>query len=77
MYRLPALNLRRSTGGNYYESVGEVTGKLLSYLWKEKWWWATPMILTLLGLGILVFLSEPNQPSLVSRRTLVDDRSTP
>jgi hypothetical protein len=40
------------------------TDKLLSFLWKKKWWWGTPMILTLLALGILIQLTELPAPPL-------------
>ena len=44
------------------------TTGLLSFLWKKKWWWSIPMILTLLALGILVVFgpTQPNRPSIDS-----------
>ena len=48
------------------------TTELVSFLWKKKWWWSIPMILALLGLGILVVFgpSQPNPPPKYSLRIM-------
>jgi NAD/NADP transhydrogenase beta subunit len=35
-----------------------VAGELLSFLWKEKMWWLTPMIVILLLLGVLMIFAQ-------------------
>jgi Family of unknown function (DUF5989) len=35
-----------------------ILGDLLSFFWNNKWWWLTPMILVLLGLGGLVVFAQ-------------------
>jgi predicted membrane channel-forming protein YqfA (hemolysin III family) len=35
-----------------------IVGDLLSFFWNNKWWWLTPMILVLLGLGGLVVFAQ-------------------
>jgi Family of unknown function (DUF5989) len=35
-----------------------IVGDLLSFFWHNKWWWLTPMILVLLGLGGLVVFAQ-------------------
>ena len=35
-------------------TVGEIFG----FLWKKKLWWAFPMVIFLLGLGILVAIGQ-------------------
>jgi Family of unknown function (DUF5989) len=35
-----------------------VAGKLLSFLWKNKWWWLIPLIMVLVALGVLVVFSQ-------------------
>jgi hypothetical protein len=35
-----------------------IAGDLLSFFWQNKWWWLTPMILLLLGLGGLVVFAQ-------------------
>ena len=35
-----------------------IMGELLSFFWRLKWWWLTPMILVLLLFGVLVIFSQ-------------------
>jgi hypothetical protein len=35
-----------------------IVGDLLSFFWSNKWWWLTPMILLLMGLGGLVVFAQ-------------------
>jgi hypothetical protein len=35
-----------------------IVGDLMSFFWNNKWWWLTPMILVLLGLGGLVVFAQ-------------------
>ena len=35
-----------------------IMGDLLSFFWQNKWWWLTPMILMLLGLGGLIIFAQ-------------------
>jgi len=35
-----------------------IVGDLMSFFWHNKWWWLTPMILVLLGLGGLVVFAQ-------------------
>jgi len=35
-----------------------IVGDLLSFFWQNKWWWLTPMILMLLGVGGLVVFAQ-------------------
>lgn len=35
-----------------------IVGDLMSFFWNNKWWWLTPMILILLGLGGLVVFAQ-------------------
>ena len=35
-----------------------IVGDLLSFFWNNKWWWLTPMILMLMGLGGLVVFAQ-------------------
>lgn len=35
-----------------------IMGDLLSFFWQNKWWWLTPMILMLLGLGGLIVFAQ-------------------
>lgn len=36
----------------------EIVGELLTFFWQNKWWWLTPMILVLLGVGGLVLFAK-------------------
>lgn len=35
-----------------------IVSDLLSFFWNNKWWWLTPMILMLMGLGGLVVFAQ-------------------
>lgn len=35
-----------------------IMGDLLSFFWQNKWWWLTPMVLMLFGLGCLVIFAQ-------------------
>ena len=35
-----------------------IMGELLSFFWRFKWWWLTPMILVLLLFSALVIFSQ-------------------
>ena len=35
-----------------------IMGELLSFFWRLKWWWLTPMILVLLLFSVLVIFSQ-------------------
>jgi hypothetical protein len=35
-----------------------IMGDLLSFFWQNKWWWLTPMIVMLLGLGGLIVFAQ-------------------
>ena len=35
-----------------------IVGDLLSFFWASKWWWLTPMIVILLGLGGLIVFAQ-------------------
>jgi len=35
-----------------------ILGDLLAFFWGSKWWWLTPMILMLLGLGGLIVFAQ-------------------
>jgi hypothetical protein len=35
-----------------------IMGDLLAFFWASKWWWLTPMIVMLLGLGGLVVFAQ-------------------
>jgi predicted membrane channel-forming protein YqfA (hemolysin III family) len=35
-----------------------IMGDLMSFFWHNKWWWLTPMLLMLLGLGGLVVFAQ-------------------
>jgi hypothetical protein len=35
-----------------------IMGDLLAFFWASKWWWLTPMIIMLLGLGGLVVFAQ-------------------
>ena len=40
-------------GGTSHEA-GAIVYQQPVVVWQNKWWWLTPMLLTLLGLGILI-----------------------
>jgi hypothetical protein len=45
----------------FFESLAsrlDIMGELLSFFWRLKWWWLTPMILVLLLFGVLVIFSQ-------------------
>lgn len=35
-----------------------IVGELLSFFWKSKWWWMTPMILVLILFGLLMIFAQ-------------------
>lgn len=35
-----------------------IASDLMSFFWHNKWWWLTPMIVVLLGLGGLVVFAQ-------------------
>ena len=35
-----------------------IINEFLTFLWKEKMWWMIPLILILLGMGLLIFFSS-------------------
>ena len=35
-----------------------ILNEFLTFLWKEKLWWMIPLILILLGMGLLIFFSS-------------------
>jgi hypothetical protein len=35
-----------------------IAGDLLAFFWQNKWWWLTPMLVILLGLGGLVVFAQ-------------------
>ncbi|MBP7653726.1 hypothetical protein KA977_09905 [Candidatus Dependentiae bacterium] len=35
-----------------------IINEFLTFLWKEKMWWMIPLILILLGMGILIFFAS-------------------
>ena len=35
-----------------------IVGNLLSFFWQTKWWWLTPMIVMLIGLGGLIVFAQ-------------------
>lgn len=35
-----------------------IAGELLGYFWQHKWWWLTPMVVALLGVGALVIFAQ-------------------
>lgn len=35
-----------------------ILNEFLTFLWKEKMWWMIPLILILLGMGLLIFFSS-------------------
>jgi len=45
----------------FFESLAsrlDIMGELLSFFWRLKWWWLTPMILVLLIFSVLVIFSQ-------------------
>ncbi len=45
----------------FFESLASrlgIMGELLSFFWRLKWWWLTPMILVLLLFSVLVIFSQ-------------------
>ncbi len=45
----------------FFESLAsrlDIMGELLSFFWRFKWWWLTPMILVLLLFSALVIFSQ-------------------
>jgi hypothetical protein len=45
----------------FFESLAsrlDIMGELLSFFWRLKWWWLTPMILVLLLFSVLVIFSQ-------------------
>jgi hypothetical protein len=35
-----------------------IAGELLGFFWQHKWWWLTPMLVALLGVGLLVVFAQ-------------------
>ena len=35
-----------------------IMGDLLFFIWRNKWWWLTPVLLMLLGLGSLILFAK-------------------
>lgn len=35
-----------------------IMGEFLSFFWKNKWWWLTPMIFVLLLFGVLLMFAQ-------------------
>jgi hypothetical protein len=35
-----------------------IAGELLLFFWQNKWWWITPMLVMLLGLGGLIVFAK-------------------
>jgi hypothetical protein len=35
-----------------------IMGDLIAFFWNNKWWWLTPMIVMLIGLGGLVVFAQ-------------------
>jgi hypothetical protein len=35
-----------------------IVGELLSFFWRSKWWWMTPMILVLVLFGLLMLFAQ-------------------
>ena len=35
-----------------------IMGDLLVFFWSNKWWWITPMLIMLLGLGGLIVFAQ-------------------
>jgi hypothetical protein len=35
-----------------------IIGALLTFFWRNKWWWMTPMLLMLFGLGGLIVFAK-------------------
>ncbi len=45
----------------FFESLAsrlDIMGELLSFFWRLKWWWLTPMIFVLLLFSVLVIFSQ-------------------
>ncbi len=45
----------------FFESLAsrlDIMGELLSFFWRLKWWWLTPMILVLILFSVLVIFSQ-------------------
>ncbi len=34
-----------------------ILNEFMTFLWKEKMWWMTPLVLIILGMGLLIFFS--------------------
>lgn len=39
-----------------------IINEFLAFLWQEKMWWMIPLILILLGMGLLIFFASANAP---------------
>lgn len=35
-----------------------IAGELLSFLWEQKLWWLIPIVVVLLGFGLLIILGQ-------------------
>ena len=45
-----------SVSGFFYR-VG-IAGELVGFLWRRKYWWLIPMVVTLLAFGLLMIFAE-------------------
>lgn len=46
---------------NYAKKIGArftVIGRLFSFLWQNKMWWLIPLVVVLVGLGILIVVGQ-------------------
>jgi len=45
----------------FFRSLGErfgIVAELLAFFGQHRWWWLTPMIVVLLGLGALIIFAQ-------------------
>ena len=49
------MNMKRL--GGFTNRLG-IMGDLLMFFWRNKWWWITPMLLMLFGLGGLIVFAK-------------------
>lgn len=43
--------------GDFFYRFG-IAGELVSFLWQRKLWWLIPMVVTLLGFGLLMIFAQ-------------------
>jgi Family of unknown function (DUF5989) len=48
------------TRREHFSRLG-IMGDLLFFIWRNKWWWLTPVLLMLLGLGGLILFAESSK----------------